>query len=71
MRILRSYQPGEAVNLNVLRNRKNLKLTATLPERDVMWWSGEQGDEPDGATAIKPAPRAFRVPGPPPREEST
>jgi S1-C subfamily serine protease len=32
MRILRSYQPGEKVTLNVLRDRKALKLAATMPK---------------------------------------
>jgi len=34
-RILRSYQPGEKVTLGVLRNRKQLELTATMPDIDA------------------------------------
>jgi len=43
MRILRSYQPGEKVNINVLRNRKSVKLTYTMPkgEGDANVWFGE------------------------------
>ena len=32
LRILRSYQPGEKVTLNVLRDRKPVKLAATMPD---------------------------------------
>ena len=34
-RILRSYQPGEKVQLGVLRNRRQLELAATMPEADA------------------------------------
>ena len=34
MRILRSYQPGEAVELRILRDRKAQSLKATVPERN-------------------------------------
>ncbi len=33
MRILRSYQPGESVDLRVLRDRRTQTLTAKVPER--------------------------------------
>jgi len=33
-RILRSYQPGEKVTLNVLRQRKKTPVTITMPERE-------------------------------------
>lgn len=33
-RILRSYQPGEKLTLNVLRQRKKAAVTVTLPERE-------------------------------------
>jgi len=33
MRILRSYRSGEKVNLNVLRQRKPMTLSVTMPER--------------------------------------
>jgi membrane-associated protease RseP (regulator of RpoE activity) len=35
-RILRSYQPGEKVQLGVMRQRKPLKLEATLPAADAV-----------------------------------
>lgn len=37
MRILRSYQPGEKLQLNVLRNRKTVKLEVTVPQRPEGW----------------------------------
>ena len=33
LRILRSYKPGEKLNLNVLRQRKTLTLGVTMPDR--------------------------------------
>jgi len=38
LRILRSYQPGEKVSLNVLRNRKKMKLDASVPKPEKMSW---------------------------------
>jgi S1-C subfamily serine protease len=35
-RILRSYQPGEAVKLQVLRNRKRIDVAARVPEEDAV-----------------------------------
>jgi len=35
MRILRSYQPGEAVELKILRDRRTQTLNAKVPERDA------------------------------------
>ena len=35
MRILRSYQPGESVEIRVLRDRKSQTLKATVPEEDI------------------------------------
>jgi len=35
MRILRSYQPGESVEIRVLRDRKAQTLKATVPEDEV------------------------------------
>ncbi|HLG52995.1 MAG TPA: hypothetical protein VI339_03715, partial [Steroidobacteraceae bacterium] len=34
MRILRSYQPGETVELRILRDRKAQTLKAAVPERE-------------------------------------
>jgi len=33
MRILRSYQPGESVELEILRDRRGQTLSAKIPER--------------------------------------
>jgi len=48
-RILRSYQPGEPVKLQVLRNRKRIDVAARVPAED----------------AVGAAPRPFTVPLPP------
>lgn len=34
-RILRSYQPGEKLTLDIVRNKKKVKVEVTLPERKV------------------------------------
>ena len=43
LRILRSYQPGEKVAVNILRNRKPMKLEYTMPEAekvgDMFWFN--------------------------------
>jgi C-terminal processing protease CtpA/Prc len=59
MRILRSYQGGEKVTLNILRDRKPVKLAATMPKD--MGGDGEAGasfffDEPVPFTRKLPAP---------------
>ena len=59
MRILRSYQPGESVELRILRDRRAQTLTAKIPERpkhDVLRF------------ATPPEPAAMPAPPPPPRE---
>jgi S1-C subfamily serine protease len=62
LRILRSYQPGEKVTLNILRDRKPVKLAATLP-KDI------RGDGEAGAFFFNaPAPFTRRLPAP---EEAT
>jgi S1-C subfamily serine protease len=38
LRILRSYQPGEKISLSVLRNRKKMKLDASVPKPEKMSW---------------------------------
>jgi predicted metalloprotease with PDZ domain len=40
-RILRSYQPGEQIKLQVLRNRKRMDVAAEIPEEDAV--SGAPG----------------------------
>ena len=58
LRILRSYQPGEKVTLNVLRDRKPVKLAVAVPERAQH--EPEEGafffDEPVPVTKELPAP---------------
>ncbi len=64
MRILRSYQPGETVELRILRDRRAQTLSATIPEhapRDVMRWA----TPPPPPPAPRPAP-----PAPPARESA-
>jgi C-terminal processing protease CtpA/Prc len=60
-RILRSYQPGEQVKLQVLRNRKRTDVTARIPEEDSV-----------GAPGMRvPMPRTPPVPPPvPPADDS-
>jgi hypothetical protein len=56
MRILRSYQPGEAVELKILRDRRAQSLRATVPKRaehDVL------------RRRLLPAPAAPAAPSPP------
>jgi S1-C subfamily serine protease len=64
MRILRSYQPGEGVEIRILRNRRAETLRASIPERkprDVFFHRPAPAPKP----ATPPAP-----PAPPaPREE--
>lgn len=58
LRILRSYQPGEKVTLNVLRDRKPLKLAATMPKH-------MGGDAEAGAFFFnEPVPFAKKLPAP-------
>jgi C-terminal processing protease CtpA/Prc len=58
LRILRSYQPGEKVTLNVLRDRKAVKLAASMP-KDMM------GDaEGDAFFFNQPVPFTRKIPAP-------
>jgi S1-C subfamily serine protease len=61
MRILRSYQPGESVELRILRDRRAQTLSAKVPERDMLRLVPPRAPAPPGA----PLP-----PGPPPAPES-
>jgi membrane-associated protease RseP (regulator of RpoE activity) len=58
MRILRSYQPGEAVELKILRDRRAQSLNARIPERKTRDLLRHR---------VPPAPRA---PAPPPEPEA-
>jgi S1-C subfamily serine protease len=55
-RILRSYQPGETVKLGVLRNRKQLELTATMPEIDAAARARHRVPPPSPPAPPTPAP---------------
>jgi S1-C subfamily serine protease len=58
LRILRSYQPGEKVTLNILRDRKPMKLAATMPK-------GAGGDaDADAFFFNEPVPFTQKLPGP-------
>ena len=63
MRILRSYQPGESVELRILRDRRPQSLSAKVPEhvpRDVMRWVTPPNAPP--SPPRPPAPAAPPVP---------
>jgi S1-C subfamily serine protease len=62
MRILRSYQPGESVELRILRDRRAQTLNAKIPahaRHDVLRF------------AAPPEPAAVPAPPPPPRQPAT
>ena len=59
LRILRSYKPGEKLNLVVLRQRKALTLAVTMPERP------EFDDDMD-TSRCRPMPPVPPVPPAPP-----
>jgi predicted metalloprotease with PDZ domain len=63
LRILRSYQPGEKVTLNILRDRKPVKLAVTLPARST--------SEPEDRAFFFDEPVPFTRPLPPPEEDAT
>ncbi|MGQ0383982.1 MAG: PDZ domain-containing protein [Gammaproteobacteria bacterium] len=68
MRILRSYQPGESVELRVLRDRRTQTLSARVPERDV------RKHREVLRQRVVPAPRVLvppAAPRPPPAPSST
>ncbi len=58
MRILRSYQAGEPVELRILRDRRAQTLSATIPERGA--WDMLR------SAPVPRAPRAPATPAPPP-----
>lgn len=46
LRILRSYAPGEQVQIEIMRDKRHTTLTATIPERDRgLYWSGGEGNQ--------------------------
>jgi C-terminal processing protease CtpA/Prc len=54
MRILASYEPGETVNIQVLRKQKRESLSFKVPERRKEW--NRRSDEPAPAPPAAPAP---------------
>lgn len=54
-RILRSYQPGEKLHLEVLRDRKRVQLDATVPAADPAGFLG--GPRPPAPPSPPPPPR--------------
>ena len=58
-RILRSYQPGEPVKLQVLRNRKRMDVTARVPAEDAV------GAAPGRPVTVPLPPRLPPPPMPP------
>ena len=64
-RILGSYQPGEKLRLDVVRDRKRLGLDGVVPQPDDDD-GGPRGGHPPGLRPL-PAPSAAPVPPPPPK----
>lgn len=66
LRILRSYEPGENVALQVLRKREKLTITVPAPRHGPgsFQWRGEP-PEPPGAPAAPAAPGAPAAPAAP------
>jgi predicted metalloprotease with PDZ domain len=62
-RILRSYQPGEKIQLKIMRQKKPLDLEGALPERQRLRRSPRPGAGPGGSPDEPPAPE--RAPNPP------
>jgi S1-C subfamily serine protease len=60
LRILRSYEPGEKVTLNILRQRKKVAVSVTIPEREG------RGPRPPAPPrpAVAPLPPNAPMPGP-------
>jgi C-terminal processing protease CtpA/Prc len=68
MRILRSYDPGQSLVLEVLRDHHQLKLTITVPQKTG--WFGFRTDRDESAEVAPaipapPAPPSAGVPAPP------
>jgi S1-C subfamily serine protease len=61
-RILRSYQPGEKLKLDVLRNRKRVEVSVTMPAERPMHGAIQLAPQP----AVRPLPPMPAVPVPPP-----
>lgn len=53
MRILRSYEAGESVTIDVLRKQKRLTLTYKVPEARRSWWRGGSSDNEPGDQSLR------------------
>jgi hypothetical protein len=69
-RILGSYQPGEKVKLDLLRNRKRMTVVGTLPQSDELGGPHHQPLVPRPPQAAPAAPPAPVPPVPPPPKAS-
>jgi C-terminal processing protease CtpA/Prc len=62
LRILRSYEPGEKVTIEVLRKREKVKLAVQMPERHMRPWTSPpeapKAPEPPNTVKAPPAPPA-------------
>ena len=61
-RILRSYQPGEKLKLDVLRNRKRVEVSVTMPAEQPMHGAIQLAPQP----AVRALPPMPAMPAPPP-----
>lgn len=62
MRILRSYDPGETVSLDVLRKQKHVTVTWKVPENEGRFFrmAPRMHEEPS-VFKVRPAPRAWKI----------
>ena len=65
MRILASYEPGETVNLQVLRKQKRESLSFKVPERPAPGWRTDAPAPPAPPSPSKPPAPAPAPPAPP------
>ncbi len=64
MRILRSYEPGESVTIDVLRKQKRVSLSYKVPEARHSWWRGgsdNDANEQSLRRALEDAQSAWRT----------
>jgi S1-C subfamily serine protease len=66
-RIMRSYQPGEKMAVQLIRKKKKINVEITMPDRKFGRWV-EGGDENVHEIIIAPAPEA---PSPAPERPAT
>ena len=64
-RILRSYQPGEKLKLDVLRNRKRVEVSITMPTGQPTHGAIQLSPGP----VVRPLPPTPAVPVPPPTSD--